>query len=88
MDLFKLEFRPQHGTETALVTLDNDLLREADGGGMTLLVLPDLSAAFDAIIHDILLDSLLALELDHWLPAGSGPFLLAMFQKVQLGDIQ
>ena len=47
LDPFQSVFRPHRGTETALVTLQDDLLREANRGKVSLLVLLNLSVAFD-----------------------------------------
>lgn len=43
---FHSRFRPHHGTRTALVALQDDLLRHADRGKVSLLVL-NLSAALN-----------------------------------------
>ena len=49
-------YKPGHSTETALVKVQNDILTSIDQHGVVILVMLDLSAAFDTIDHDILFD--------------------------------
>lgn len=51
-------YRPFHSTETAVVSVHNDLVRAIDSGHVTCLILLDLSSAFDTVDHQILLSIL------------------------------
>ncbi|KAF7251907.1 Polypeptide N-acetylgalactosaminyltransferase 16 [Varanus komodoensis] len=79
-------FRPGYSTESALVALYDDLCREKDRGSASLLVLLDLSAAFDTIEHGILLDRLAGLGVGGTALQWFRSYLNGRFQKVVLGD--
>ena len=51
-------YRSKHSTETALIKIQNDIIQAMDRGECTILVLLDLSAAFDLVDHDILIKRL------------------------------
>jgi len=52
---FQSAYKQGHSTETALVRVQNDILRSIDDHGCVILLLLDLSAAFDTVDHRLLL---------------------------------
>ena len=56
-------YRENHSTETALLKVKNDILVNMNKQHVTVLVLLDLSAAFDTVDHGILLEALKKLRL-------------------------
>ena len=76
-------FRPNHSTETALVTVADHILTAVDGGEISLLCLIDLSKCFDVIDHDLLTVKLRLYGIDTtWFEA----YLAGHTQSVLLRD--
>ncbi len=58
LDQFQSGYKAFHSTESALLRVFNDLFLMTDSGSSAILVLLDLTAAFDTVDHKILLDRL------------------------------
>ena len=57
-EIFQSAYRQLHSTETALLRVQNDIIHAVDSEVGAMLTLLDLSAAFDTIDHQKLLDLL------------------------------
>ena len=55
---FQSAYRQGHSTETALTKMMDDILTAVDNGSVVALMSLDISAAFDAVNHDILVQRL------------------------------
>ena len=58
MDPYQSAYRAKHSTETALLKVQSDILREIDAKRVIFIILLDLSATFDTVDHSILLQRL------------------------------
>ena len=54
-DPLQSAYRPAHSTETALVKVHSDISKLVDDGQVVILIMLDLSAAFDTLDHTIML---------------------------------
>lgn len=58
LEKFQSGFRSRHSTESALLRVHNDIALSVDAGSPAVLVLLDLTAAFDTVDHAVLLSRL------------------------------
>uniref|UniRef100_A0A3B4X257 Reverse transcriptase domain-containing protein n=1 Tax=Seriola lalandi dorsalis TaxID=1841481 RepID=A0A3B4X257_SERLL len=74
LEVFQSGFKSLHSTESALLRVFNDILLTCDSGECAVLVLLDLTAAFDTVDHDILIS-----RLEQW--AGISGIALEWFRS-------
>ena len=77
-------YRKHHSVESALCRIHNDLVLSVCEGKPCLLVLLDLSAAFDTIDHELLLEDMYAVGVREDAQAFLKSYLLGRFQKVNI----
>ena len=82
-------YRPNHSTETAVVAVHYNIVRGIDNHNVSILVLLDLSAAFDTVDHEILLKVLktrfgVAEVALHWFQS----YITERSQTFQVGSMQ
>ena len=84
--VFQSACRLRHSSETALLRVLNDILTSSDSDHISVLTLLDLSAAFDTIDHDLLLNH----SIDFFFFGGGGAFvtLLAFVRSYLSGKKQ
>ena len=83
-DPFQSAYRPGHSTETALVRIHNDLLLSIDSRRSVLLVLLDLTAAFNTLDHTVLLHRLRELGVDRTVLAWFTSYLVGRSNSVKI----
>ena len=83
---FQSAYRPEHSTETALLRVLNDLYCAVDNGQVALVVMLDLSAAFDTIDHDMMLGRLKDLGLSSTVLSWFKSYLSGRTYKVLVKD--
>lgn len=86
LDETQFGFRKGHGTETALIKASDEIRTVLDQGGAAVLVLLDLSAAFDTVDHATLIDRVLTIGIKHRAKVLLASFLSNRTQLVSLGD--
>ena len=78
--------RKLHSTETALLCVTDDLLRAMDDKKVSVVVLLDMSKAFDSIRHDILLQKLHGLGVSSPSLDWFHSYLTDRYQRVRIHD--
>ena len=81
-------YKKNHRTKTALLKVTNDILLNMNKQHVTLLVLLDLSAAFDTVDHNILMSSLSMLGLEDTVLEWFSSYLTGRYQRISVHGCQ
>lgn len=79
-------FRANHSTDTALISLSDTIRHSMDKGMYTGIILLDLQKAFDTVNHEIMIEKLKAVGVDHNTTNWFHSYLTDRRQFVSLGD--
>ena len=86
-DIYQSAYRRKHSTETALLKVQTDILEALDKKEHVLLLMTDLSAAFDTVDHNILINRLeYSIGLEGTVLAWFRSYLHQRKQQVQIGN--
>ena len=75
-----------NSTETALINVSENLLKAIDENSASLLVLLDMSKAFDSLNHNLLLEKLRKLGLKDSAVSWFSSYLSSRYQRVRYED--
>ena len=82
---FQSAYKPNHSTETALMLVQNDILMSLDNKIGVVLIMLDLSAAFDTVDHSLLLGRMRSGGITGIVHRWFASYLTSMTQSVCLG---
>jgi hypothetical protein len=83
---FQSAYRKNHSTETALCRIYNDLLHNIQDSKSSILIMLDLSSAFDTIDHNLLLSDLADTGIKNKALSLLKSYLEHRFQRVKVND--
>ena len=85
-DTFQSAYRPHHSCETAIVRIQDDIMKSLDSHKYVILVRLDLSSAFDSVDHDILMNKLYKIGVRGRAYSWVKSYLSSRTQAVEIGE--
>ena len=87
LDPFQSAYRPRHSTETALVCIHDDIMQALDRKKGVILVLLDVTAAFDTVSHSMLLRQLYSIGIRESALAWLTSYLSDRALAIKISDV-
>ena len=85
-DTFQSAYRPHQSCETAIVRIQDDIMKSLDSHKYVILVLLDLSSAFDSVDHAILMNTLYKIGVRGRAYSWVKSYLSSRTQAVEIGE--